>query len=106
MLTKILIVGCSLLVLGINQATADNGKKTFDKVCSSCHTGGFKGWMSGAPDISDKKEWSKFIKRDSIDKMKKIVLKGTDDHKVKGGCKKCADKDILSSVDYIISKVK
>jgi cytochrome c5 len=95
-----------LLVLGINQAIADNGKKTFDKVCSSCHTGGFKGWLSGAPEIGNKEKWAKFIKRDSIDTMKKIVLKGTDDHKVKGGCKKCADSDILSAVEYMVAKSK
>lgn len=36
-------------------STAHSENKTFEKVCKSCHTGGFKGFMSGAPSIKDKK---------------------------------------------------
>ncbi len=79
---------------------------TFEKVCSSCHTGGFKGWVSGAPNINKKAEWEEFLERDSENRMSEIVLKGTDDHKTKGGCSKCSDESILGAVDYILSKVK
>ena len=85
---------------------AEVENKTFSEVCRSCHTGGFKGWLSGAPNIKDKNKWKKYIEQDSIEKMKKIVIKGTDDHKAKGGCEKCSDEDIIGAIDYIMSLVK
>ncbi|EAR61317.1 c-type cytochrome [Neptuniibacter caesariensis] len=82
------------------------GNPTFEKVCSSCHTGGFKGWVTGAPNIHKKEEWSSYLDRDSVERMKEIVLKGAEDHKVKGGCSTCSNGSILNAVDYIISEVR
>lgn len=79
---------------------------TFNKVCKECHTGGFKGWVSGAPNIKEKSDWEEYIERDTIEQMKEVVLLGTDNHKVKGGCKKCSDEEILGAVDYVLSNVK
>ncbi len=86
--------------------SAHAGNLTFTQVCSECHTGGFKGWVSGAPNIQNKTEWTKFIERDSADKMKKIVLNGSAEHKVKGGCKSCSSHDIENTIDYMLSLVK
>ena len=80
--------------------------KTFSEVCQSCHTGGFKGWLSGAPNVKDKSKWEKYIKRDPVEKMKEIVLKGTKDHKAKGGCEKCSDGEIRAAVDYMMLLVR
>lgn len=88
----------------ISHAQAEN--KTFSEVCRSCHTGGFKGWLSGAPNVKDKSKWEKYIKRNPIEKMKEIVIKGTKDHKAKGGCEKCSDEEIRATIDYMMSLVK
>jgi len=99
------IVALSLFsILIANNAKADN--QAFKQVCSECHTGGFKGWVSGAPDVQDKNEWKKFIQRDSLESMKKIVINGTVEHKKKGGCKQCTDRDIANTIDYMMKLVK
>ncbi|MDT8318444.1 MAG: c-type cytochrome [bacterium] len=80
--------------------------KIFSEVCRSCHTGGFKGWLSGAPNVKDKNKWKKYIKRGSIEKMRDILIKGSEDHKAKGGCDKCSNDDIVGAIDYIMLLVK
>ncbi|NOR51521.1 MAG: hypothetical protein GQ470_02780 [Gammaproteobacteria bacterium] len=79
---------------------------TFAEVCSDCHTGGFRGWLSGAPNVKDKSDWSKLLERDSLEQMRDIVLNGTDDHKRKGGCKICSDDVVVNAIDYMMSLVK
>ncbi len=78
---------------------------TFSNVCSDCHTGGFKGWISGAPNVNKKHKWDEFLNRHTADEMKEIVLNGSDDHKRKGGCKTCSSNDIESAVDYMLTLV-
>lgn len=87
-----------------SHAQAEN--KTFTEVCRSCHTGGFTGWLSGAPNVKDKSKWEKYLKRNPIEKMREIVIKGTKDHKAKGGCEKCSDEEIIATIDYMMSLVK
>ena len=87
-----------------NHSNASNN--TFDDVCESCHTGGFKGWISGAPNVEKKSDWQKYIERDSIHEMQKIVLNGSENHKVKGDCKSCSDEQIIEAIDYMMSLVK
>ncbi|MCP5093855.1 MAG: hypothetical protein GY949_23370 [Gammaproteobacteria bacterium] len=95
-----------LLILTLTSASLHAEDKTFAKVCSGCHTGGFKGWLSGAPNVEKKNQWSKYLERDSLEKMQDMVLNGTEDHKIKGGCKTCTDNEIFSAIDYIMSLVK
>lgn len=75
---------------------------TFSNVCSDCHTGGFKGWISGAPNVNKSSKWDKFLNRHTVEEMKEIILDGSDDHKRKGGCKTCSAEDIESAVDYML----
>lgn len=79
---------------------------TFVNVCSDCHTGGFKGWISGAPNVKKKSKWKMFLDRDSSEQMRNIVLNGTDDHKKMGGCKNCSEDDVINAIDYMMSLVK
>lgn len=102
---KILAVPFILLAF-VMTSHGQTENKTFSEVCRSCHTGGFKGWLSGAPNVKDKSKWEKYIKRNPIEEMKEIVLKGTEDHKAKGGCEKCTDEEIRATIDYMMSLVK
>ncbi len=86
-------------------AHAEPENKTFNKVCHSCHTGGFKGFMSGAPNINEKESWQAYLEKHSVDEMKAIVLQGSDDHKVKGGCKKCSDEEVIDAIEYMLRHV-
>ncbi|WP_170406955.1 c-type cytochrome [Ruegeria arenilitoris] len=79
---------------------------TFNSVCAECHTGGFKGFMSGAPNVRKPASWQKFLERDSEDRMREIVLRGTKDHKAKGGCTTCTDQQIIEVLDYLLERVR
>lgn len=83
---------------------ADN--KIFNDVCKSCHTGGFKGFLSGAPNVEKKSDWQEYIERNSIKEMREIVINGSGDHKVKGDCKNCSDEQVIEAIDYMMSLVK
>lgn len=82
-----------------------SGKEIFDNECASCHTGGFKGWVSGAPDISDAEDWEKALKK-GLTTMTKNVFEGTKRHEEKGGCEDCTDSEIKAAVEYIVSETK
>ncbi len=79
---------------------------TFKSVCSDCHTGGFKGFMSGAPNVNKPDTWQKFLQRDSEQHMRETVLRGNKDHKAKGGCNSCTDKQVNAAIDYMLGLVK
>ncbi len=79
---------------------------TFNKVCNSCHSGGFKGFVTGAPNIENRDEWIAYHEQHNAQQMRAIVLEGLNDHKVKGGCKKCSDESIVSAVDFMIAETQ
>ena len=102
-LSTIVVISCAS---NIYNRAAPEGNDTFKNVCSACHTSGLRGWLSGAPEIGDKKAWADYIADDSLAKMKTIVLKGQRDHRKKGGCKSCTDEQIIGAVEYMVSKSK
>ena len=95
-----------LLTAALASTSLNAEDRTFANVCSDCHTGGLKGWLSGAPNIRKKNQWNKFLERDSLEEMRNIVLNGNEEHKKKGGCKTCTDSDIVMAIDYMMSLVK
>ncbi len=81
------------------------GKKVFDGACQSCHTGGFKAWMTGAPEIGDLDEWEPYFKKD-LSELIKNVNEGTKGHAVKGECEECTEEQIKAAIEYILSETK
>jgi len=79
---------------------------TFKSVCAECHTGGIKGFVSGAPNVNKPASWQKFLDRNSDERMREVVLRGTKDHKPKGDCATCSDQQVLDAIDYIMTRVK
>ncbi|MCV0425529.1 MAG: c-type cytochrome [Roseibium sp.] len=102
-LLKSILLMVGLMTLSITQTQA--GADTFNSVCAECHTGGIKGFISGAPNINNPASWQKFLNRDTVEKMREIVLRGTKDHKPKGGCASCSDQQVIEALDYIIIRV-
>ena len=82
-----------------------DGKTVFENSCASCHTGGFKGWMSGAPEIGEKEEWTKFFEKGESS-MNKNVFEGTKRHEAKGGCDDCSKEQIEAAIKFILSETK
>ncbi|MPW28262.1 hypothetical protein F9L16_04515 [Agarivorans sp. B2Z047] len=101
--SKIMALSALLLV---PSATVFADEAAFKKVCSSCHSGGVKGWMSGAPNVKKKQEWTEYHQRHNEEEMRAIVINGFNDHKVKGGCKSCSDDEINEALDFIFANTK
>lgn len=103
---KNILIVCLLALIVFMNVSYASGEKVFENNCASCHSGGLKGWLSGAPAIGDKSDWSEFFDKNSLETMKSVVLNGENNHKKKGGCEDCSDDDINLAVDYVHSKSK
>ncbi len=104
-----LIFVAGALFAGVNtmilQDEENTGKKTFEESCASCHTGGFKGWMSGSPEIGEYDEWEMYFK-DGLEAMTKRINEGTERHEAKGDCKDCTEDQIKAAIEYIMAETK
>ena len=101
-------IAVTALALSFSYATnaaEDTGKEVFIQACESCHSGGFKGWVSGAPAIGEKEDWQKFFKQGE-EKMTETTIKGGEGMDPMGGCKTCSNEQIAAAVKYIVSQTK
>ncbi len=105
---RIVTIALTALVVNVSlaaNATDNTGKEVFEKECASCHTGGFKGWVSGAPEIGVKEDWLKYMKN-GPEQMTKVTIEGSDGMDPMGGCETCSKAQIKGAVDYIVLKSK
>ncbi len=100
--TSILLASTDSLLTNIED---NDGEKIFEETCASCHTGGFKGWMTGAPEIGDYDDWEIYFK-DGLTEITKHIYNGTDRHEAKGDCDECSEEQIKAAIEYIISNTK
>jgi cytochrome c5 len=102
-----LFVGIVLVLSGSGVALAEpavpSGSAVYKKHCSSCHEGGFKGWMTDAPEMGERDEWAKFVVK-GAEQMTHNVVTGAKKHEKKGGCKSCTPAAIRAAVDHILKK--
>ncbi len=89
----------------VQQEEENIGKNVFEETCESCHTGGFKGWMTGAPEIGDLDDWEEYFKKD-LSVLVTNVNEGTKGHAVKGECEECTEEQIKAAIKYIIAETK
>ncbi len=80
------------------------GKKLYESNCSRCHDIG----MSGAPKLSDKKDWSDRIV-DGEDVMLRKAIAGIEGKNgtmpPKGGRYNLTDEQVKMAIQYMISKI-
>ena len=86
---------------GAAAAGADAGKKTFDAVCTACHTAG----VAGAPKFGDKAAWAARIKTGK-DALYNAALHGLNAMPAKGGNPALSDADVKAAVDYMVAAAK
>ncbi len=95
------LVGCSS---GSSSVTATStGAEIYAQSCAACHSGGFKGWMTGAPELGDKTVWKPLIVK-GVDAMTTFSIKGVNKMPAKGGCKSCSDEQIKATVEYMVGQ--
>lgn len=80
-----------------------DGKSIFDESCASCHTGGIKGWLTGAPELGDKEAWAPLIK-EGVEHLTAVTMAGKESMPAKGGCEDCTEADIAAAVQYLVDQ--
>jgi cytochrome c5 len=80
---------------------ADAGKKTFDTVCTACHTAG----VAGAPKLGDKAAWAPRVAQGK-DTLYQSALHGKKAMPAKGGNPSLSDADVKAAVDYMVVVAK
>ena len=100
------ICGIIFLALFCHQAQANDaveaGKTIYKKACGSCHNGGIKGWVSGAPKAGKDAAWAKYF-QNGLAQSKKDIFNGTEKHEAMGKKEGFSQEEIDAAVDYIIS---
>ncbi len=82
-------------------ASAGAGKKTFDTVCTACHSTG----ALGAPKFGDKAAWAPRIARGKAS-LYHSALNGKNSMPPKGGNPGLSDADVKAAVDYMVAAAK
>ena len=100
LLSSLVIVANSLVLQEENI-----GKNVLENTCQSCHTGGFKGWMTGAPEIGDWDDWEEYFEKD-LSVLVANVNEGTKGHAIKGECEECTEEQVKAAIEYIIAETK
>ncbi len=101
----VLLLACNIIFAtnSFFQEEENIGKSVFDKTCTSCHTGGFKGWITGAPEIGDWDDWELYFQK-GFSVLVTNVIEGKKGHAVKGECEDCTGEQIKAAIEYIISE--
>ena len=76
----------------------DLGKKTFDSVCTACHTAG----VAGAPKFGDKAAWAPRIAQGK-NTLYNAALHGLRAMPAKGGNPSLSDEQVKAAVDYMVA---
>ncbi|OYV79637.1 MAG: cytochrome c5 family protein [Ferrovum sp. 37-45-19] len=85
-------------------ASNDNagvGKKTFESICTGCHSSG----ALGAPKFANKKDWAPRIAQ-GMDVLYKSAIKGKNSMPAKGGNPALTDDEVKAAVNYMVSAAK
>ncbi|KXW55938.1 c-type cytochrome [Ferrovum sp. PN-J185] len=85
-------------------ASNDNtlvGKKTFDAICTGCHSSG----ALGAPKFGNKKDWAPRIAQ-GIDILYHSAINGKNSMPAKGGNPSLTDAEVKAAVDYMVAAAK
>jgi cytochrome c5 len=84
-----------------NAGGRDQGKVTYEAVCSACHLGG----LAGAPKTGDKAAWSARMAQGK-DALYASALKGKGVMPAKGGNPALSDDNVKAAVDYLVSQIQ
>ena len=106
-MTSILVIGSLIIAANtfLPQETENTGKTVFEESCASCHTGGFKAWLSGSPEIGEMDDWESFFEK-GLSEMTKNVFEGSKRHEAKGDCDECTEEQIKAAIEYIMAETK
>lgn len=86
-----------------HDASGPSGEQVFETNCANCHTGGFGGFFSGAPEVGDEDDWEALIPK-GVDGLTATTLSGIGDMAARGACADCTDEEIRAAVEYMLEE--
>ncbi len=104
--TLLVLLALALLLGTPIHAQESAGGATFTSSCAQCHTGGVKGFLSGAPNINKPHSWSKHLGNGTDQDMQNALLNSVRDHKSRGGCSNCTEQEIKDVVTFLQSRLR
>ena len=105
-LTLIALLGLTTttIVLADSHSTSGkSGEEVFEANCANCHTGGFGGFFTGAPEVGDQDDWEPLIPK-GINGLTATTLAGIGDMEARGACTTCTDEEIRASIEYMLEE--
>lgn len=101
---SVAVAAASLLAFSTFEVNAaEDGKAVYEQNCETCHGGGFKGFLAGAPKTGKDADWAELF-TNGPDAAKKTVLAGNDDHTSMAKEKGLSAEQVSAAVDYVISQ--
>lgn len=88
-----------------NITASSSAEDVYAESCAGCHSGGLKGWLTGAPEVGDKEVWQPIIAK-GIEPMTAITIAGAGKMPAKGGCDKCSEDQIKAAVELMANQSK
>lgn len=110
-LLKFTVASLALLALAgcgpkdANITASSSAKDIYDQTCAGCHSGGLKGWLTGAPKTGDKEAWEG-LNAKGVEAMTAASIQGFEKMPAKGGCNQCSDEQIKATVEYMAAQSK
>lgn len=96
---QIAMIGTTLLIVNSAVQAFDAGVSVYNSKCIICHQTG----VAGAPKIGDKAAWAPRIAT-GMDAMLANVIKGKNAMPPKGTCNECSESDLVSAIEFMISR--
>ena len=76
------------------------GRQVYQQACTICHQNG----QMAAPIIGNSASWFNRASQSSLADLYRHVINGYNSMPPKGACTTCSDNDIMSAVDYLLTK--
>lgn len=103
----VVIAAVSLLGMGVAVAETSgpekSGSEVYEESCANCHSGGFGGFFSGAPEVGDSSDWTALLDK-GVDGLVAATLTGIGKMAARGGCQDCTDEQIRAAVEYMVAE--
>ncbi len=92
-----------IVVADSHSTPGRSGEAVFKANCTGCHSGGFSGFFSGAPEVGDPDDWEPLMIK-GIDGLTATTLAGIGKMKPRGGCTTCPDEEIRAAIEYMLEQ--
>lgn len=103
LVAAICLTATAISAIADDNTSGPSGQTVFETNCANCHTGGFGGFFTSAPDVDDPEDWESLAPK-GIEGLTANTLAGIGDMAPRGGCATCTDEEIHVAVAYMLEK--